>query len=53
MRPARVRRHHPLVAVGSALEHIVLRHFGFRVIRTEAKEPPGDASRLAGGARAP
>jgi hypothetical protein len=41
MRPSRVHRHHPLAAAGSALEHLVLGHFGFRVIRGEtAKQPP-------------
>ena len=35
MRPSRIRRHHPLAAAGNALEHVVLRHFGFQVIRHE------------------
>ena len=48
MRPSRNRRHHPLAAAGTALEHIVLRHFGFRVIRGAAKESPPGAAKDAG-----
>lgn len=40
MRPSRAHRHHPLAAAGAALEHLVLRHFGFHLIRTDTKEPP-------------
>jgi hypothetical protein len=47
MRASRVRRHHPLAAAGSALEHLVLRHFGFQVIRNEPKEPPPGAAKDA------
>jgi hypothetical protein len=51
MSPSRVRRHHPLAAAGSALEHLVLGHFGFRVIRGEtAKEPPAHVARPPGDA---
>jgi hypothetical protein len=39
MRPSAIRRHHPLAAAGSALEHLVLRHFGFQVARAEPKPP--------------
>jgi hypothetical protein len=49
MRPSRAHRHHPLAAAGSALEHLVLGHFGFRVIRGEAaKEPPEPSEKPAG-----
>jgi hypothetical protein len=50
MRPSRVYRHHPLAAAGSALEHVVLRHFGFHVIRSETKERPDHAPNVARGA---
>ena len=51
MSPSRVHRHHPLAAAGSALEHLVLGHFGFRVIRSEtAKEPPDEAASTPAGA---
>jgi hypothetical protein len=50
MRSSPVRRHHPIAAAGSALEHLVLGHFGFRVIRGEtAKEPPDHVAKPAGG----
>jgi hypothetical protein len=42
MGPSRLRRHHPLAAAGSALEHLVLGHFGFRVIRDHAEAEPPD-----------
>ena len=42
MRRSRVRRHHPIAAAGSALEHLVLGHFGFRVVRGETTKDPAD-----------
>ena len=40
MRPSRIRSHHPLTTAGSALEHLVLRHFGLQLIRPDGKQPP-------------
>lgn len=51
MRPSPSRRHHPLAAAGTALEHLVLRHFGFQVIHGEAKQSPPQAPADAGDAR--
>jgi len=53
MRPPPIRRHHPFAAAGSALEHLVLRHFGFQVIRPEARESPPQPAKGAGDARQP
>ncbi|MGZ4293603.1 MAG: hypothetical protein ACXVRM_05130 [Solirubrobacteraceae bacterium] len=50
MRSSRARRHHPLAAAGAALEHLVLRHFGFHVIRADAEESPARDPTRAGGA---
>jgi hypothetical protein len=40
MRPSRARSHHPLTAAGSALEHLVLRHFGLQLIQPDSKQSP-------------
>jgi hypothetical protein len=40
MRSACTRRRHPLVAAGSAVEHVVLRHFGLHVTRDATKDSP-------------
>lgn len=40
MRPSRPRSLHPLTAAGSALEHLVLRHFGLQLSRPDAKQSP-------------
>lgn len=40
MPSVRARRRHPLAAAGAAVEHLVLRHFGLRLNRHEAKDPP-------------
>jgi len=41
MHSFRTRRHHPLAAAGTAVEHIVLRHFGLQLHRDkiEASSP--------------
>jgi hypothetical protein len=44
----RPRRHHPIARAGTAAEHLILRHFGFRLIRPEGKE-----TRPRGAERAP
>jgi hypothetical protein len=40
MRSFRTRRHHPLVAASTAVDHVVLRHFGLQLTRHEAKDSP-------------
>jgi hypothetical protein len=41
-------RHHPLARAGTAAEHFILRHFGFRLMRPESKEsPPRGAARAS------
>jgi hypothetical protein len=32
----RPHRHHPLTRAGTAAEHFILRHFGFRLMRPES-----------------
>ncbi len=49
MRPSRARAHHPLTAAGSALEHLLLRHFGFELIRTDVKQSPRRPRRRSDG----
>jgi hypothetical protein len=44
MRTPRTRQHHPLASAGAAAEHFILRHFGFRLTRPEAKETPSRAA---------
>jgi hypothetical protein len=48
MRPSRAHSHHPLAAAGSALEHLVLRHFGLQLIPTQTKESPRRSRRRPG-----
>jgi hypothetical protein len=50
MRPSPVPRHHPLAAAGTALEHLILRHFGFQVMRSETNESPPKAAKDAADA---
>jgi hypothetical protein len=44
----RARRHHPLAAASTAVEHLVLRHFGLRLNRREAKDSPPRSRDRAG-----
>lgn len=53
MRSSRDRRCHPLAAANAALEHLVLRHFGLQLSRTETKESPPRMPERAGGPAAP
>jgi hypothetical protein len=49
MRSFRTRRRRPLAAASTAVEHVVLRHFGLQLTRHEAKasrhRAPGRAGR--------
>lgn len=47
MRPSRTRSHHPLAVAGSALEHLVLRHFGLQ-LKPAAKHSPRRSRRRSG-----
>jgi hypothetical protein len=40
MSPSRSRRHHPLTAASTALEHLFLRPFGFRLADEQPAEKP-------------
>ena len=53
MRSFRTRRHHPLAAAGTAVEHVVLRHFGLHLIRHETKDSAPRPSDRAGRAMSP
>jgi hypothetical protein len=50
MRSVHTRRHHPLLAAGTAVEHLVLRHFGLRLTRHETEDPAPRGSEPAGRA---
>lgn len=49
----RTRRHHPLLAAGTAVEHLVLRHFGLQLPRNETKDSPRHTSGRAGHPTSP
>ena len=47
MHPSRSRKHHPLATAGAALEHFVLRHFGFHPAPSGTEEPSRPAPKRA------
>jgi hypothetical protein len=53
MSSPRTRRHHPIARAGSAAEHLILRHFGFRVIRPGSKQTPSRTEERAPTHREP
>lgn len=53
MRSFRTRRRHPLVAASTAVDHLVLRHFGLQLTRHEAKDSPPRTPERAGRPTSP
>jgi hypothetical protein len=53
MRTSRARRRHPLAAANAVLEHLILRHFGLNLRRTETKGSSPRAQERAEGHTAP
>jgi hypothetical protein len=53
MRSSFARRRHPLAAANAALEHLVLRHFGLQLNRSEVRHPPPRPPDRAGGPETP
>jgi len=51
MQTPRTRRHRPLAPAGTFAEHLILRHFGFRLTRPQAKETLPRTARRAGRPR--
>ena len=53
MRSLHTRRYHPLAAASTAVEHVVLRHFGLHLTRQETKDSALRPSDRAGRATSP
>jgi hypothetical protein len=45
MTPFHPRRRHPLTTASTALEHLVLRHFGFHLAQEQTEEKPSGRAR--------